>query len=53
MLHIGSYDSEPQSFIQMEIFAEEQQLKRKSLTHHEIYLSDARKTIPERLRTIL
>jgi len=53
MLHMGSYDKEPQSFKLMEQFAEEQQLKRKSLTHHEIYLSDARKTIPERLRTIL
>ena len=53
MLHIGSYDSEPQSFIQMEQFAEEQQLKRKSHAHHEIYLSDARKTSPERRKTIL
>jgi len=53
MLHMGSFDNEPQSFKLMEQFAEEQQLKRKSLTHREIYLSDARKTIPERLRTIL
>ena len=53
MLHIGSYDSEPQSFIQMEQFANEQQLKRKSHAHHEIYLSDARKTSPERRKTIL
>ena len=53
MLHMGSFDNEPKSFKLMEQFAEEQQLKRKSQTHHEIYLSDARKTIPERLRTIL
>ena len=53
MLHMGSFDNEPQSFKLMELFAEEQQLKRKSHTHREIYLSDARKTIPERLRTIL
>ncbi|HEY5590068.1 MAG TPA: GyrI-like domain-containing protein [Paludibacter sp.] len=53
MLHMGSFDNEPLSFKLMEQFAEEQQLKRKSLTHREIYLSDARKTIPERLRTIL
>ena len=53
MLHMGSFDNEPQSFKLMEQFAEEQQLKRKSMTHREIYLSDARKTIPERLRTIL
>ena len=53
MLHMGSFDNEPLSFKLMEQFAEEQQLKRKSHTHREIYLSDARKTIPERLRTIL
>jgi len=53
MLHMGSFDNEPQSFKLMEQFAEEQQLKRKSLTHREIYLSDARKTEPDRLRTIL
>jgi len=53
MLHMGSFDNEPQSFKLMEQFAEEQLLKRKSHTHREIYLSDARKTIPERLRTIL
>jgi hypothetical protein len=53
MLHMGSFDNEPRSFKLMEQFAEEQQLKRKSSTHREIYLSDARKTIPERLRTIL
>jgi hypothetical protein len=53
MLHMGSFDNEPKSFKLMELFTEEQQLKRKSHTHREIYLSDARKTIPERLRTIL
>ena len=53
MLHIGSFDNEPISFGLMEQFAVEQQLKRKSMTHREIYLSDARKTSPERLRTIL
>jgi hypothetical protein len=53
MLHMGSFDNEPQSFKLMEQFAEEQQLKRKSQTHREIYLSDARKTEPDRLRTIL
>ena len=53
MLHMGSFDNEPQSFKLMEQFAQVEQLKRKSLTHREIYLSDARKTIPERLRTIL
>jgi len=53
MLHIGGFDSEQQTFKQMEQFATEQQLKRKSHTHREIYLSDARKTSPERYRTVL
>ncbi len=53
MLHSGSYDNESQSFKQMEKFADEHQLKRKSMLHREIYLSDARKTPPEKLKTVL
>ena len=53
MLHKGSYDSEPESFRKMEAFAQEQQLKRLSMIHREIYLSDARKVTPEKLRTVL
>ena len=53
MLHLGSYDNEPQSFAAMEAFAESQGLVRKSKTHREIYLSDARKTSAEKLKTIL
>lgn len=53
MLHIGSYDDEPASFDRMEAFAESNGLKRLSKIHREIYLSDARKTSPEKLRTIL
>jgi len=53
MLHLGSYDNEPKSFKQMEMFATECNLKRKSLVHREIYLSDARKTASEKLKTVL
>ena len=53
MLHIGSYDSEPESFAAMEAFATSQGLVRQSKIHREIYLSDARKTQPDKLRTIL
>jgi hypothetical protein len=53
MLHIGSYDNEPASFDRMEAFAESNGLKRLSKIHREIYLSDARKTSHEKLRTIL
>ncbi len=53
MLHIGSYDDEPKSFEQMERFATELGLKRKSKNHREIYLSDVRKVEAEKLKTVL
>jgi len=53
MLHLGSYDDEPKSFDLMKKFCEEQGLERRLLTHREIYLSDARRTEPEKLRTVL
>ncbi len=53
MLHIGSYDDESKSFEQMEEFATELGLKRKSKIHREIYLSDVRKVEAEKLKTIL
>lgn len=53
MLHLGSFDSEPASFAQMEAFAAENNLTRLSKVHREIYLSDARKVSPEKLRTVL
>lgn len=53
MLHIGSYDSEAASFARMETFAAQQQRTRTGKVHREIYLSDARKTAPEKQRTVL
>lgn len=53
MLHLGSYDDEPASFDQMEAFAKENQLIRSSKLHREIYLNDARKTAPGKLKTVL
>jgi hypothetical protein len=53
MLHKGSYEEEPASFQQMEAFAATQQVERKSKRHREIYLNDARKTAPEKLKTVL
>ena len=53
MLHIGSYDNEPQSFARMQAFAESHGCVRKDKIHREIYLSDARKTQPDKLKTIL
>lgn len=53
MLHIGSYDNEPESFRQMEKFASELGLNRESKVHREIYLSDFRKVSEEKLKTTL
>tara|TARA_R110002020_G_scaffold319113_1_gene534826 strand:+ start:261 stop:878 length:618 start_codon:yes stop_codon:yes gene_type:complete len=53
MLHFGSYDYEPESFRIMEKFADTNNYKRKTMTHREIYLSDARKVSPDKLRTVL
>lgn len=53
MLHLGSYDNEPESFGLMEDFAKSQGLQRISKIHKEIYLSDARKVAPEKLKTVL
>lgn len=53
MLHNGSYDSEPASFKIMEKYASDNNLSRLSKVHREIYLSDPRKTVEEKLRTVL
>ncbi|ACS98726.1 GyrI-like domain-containing protein [Paenibacillus sp. JDR-2] len=53
MMHHGPYDDEPASFDKMEQYCEEQGLKRLSKLHKEIYISDARKTQPEKLKTVL
>lgn len=52
-LHIGSYEGEPETFELMEQFCSQNNLKRAEKTHKEIYLSDARKTAPEKLKTVL
>lgn len=55
-MHIGSYDDEPATIQKMKAFFEEQgyaeDLSEKRL-HHEIYLSDPRRTAKERLRTVI
>lgn len=52
MLHKGPFDREAETLIVMQSFMADQQLLRNGL-HHEIYLSDFRKTAPEKLKTIL
>lgn len=53
ILHVGSYDTEPESFNKMKDFINENNLKIKSLVHREIYLSDARKIERDKLKTVL
>ena len=55
-MHIGSYDDEPATVAIMHEFMEQQgyelDITDKRL-HHEIYLSDARKVAPEKLKTVI
>lgn len=53
MLHQGPYDDEPASFARMEEFCAARSLERISKIHREIYLSDPRRTAPEKMRTVL
>lgn len=53
MMHLGPYDTEPESFAIMEEFCESLGLDRHSKVHREIYLSDVRKVKPEKLKTVL
>ena len=55
-MHIGPYDTEPTTVSLMHAYAERQgympDITDKRL-HHEIYLSDARKVAPEKLKTVI
>lgn len=52
MLHVGPFDKEPETLKKINAFIQENGLQQNGL-HHEIYLSDFRKTSPEKLKTIL
>ena len=56
IMHIGAYDDEPATVAVMDAFLRENgyvnDLGRERL-HHEIYLSDARKTAPEKRKTVI
>lgn len=53
ILHIGSYDDEPESFKIMDKFCEGNGYTRICKKHREIYLSDPRKTEANKLKTVL
>lgn len=52
MMHVGPFNEEAKTLQAIVEYMEGHQLKRNGL-HHEIYLSDFRKTPPEKLKTIL
>ena len=56
IMHIGSYDDEPATIQLMDEFAANSGYELNfsdTRLHHEIYLSDPRKTSPEKLRTVI
>lgn len=61
IMHIGPYDDEPKTLEKMEKYIEMNHLKNDIgniqngfvRRHHEIYLSDPRKTKPENLKTVI
>jgi hypothetical protein len=55
-MHIGQYDNEPETLCLIDNYINENNLKNDitgKRRHHEIYLSDPRKTEPEKLKTVL
>ena len=55
-MHIGAYDDEPATVEAMHRFMEEQGYAldiTDQRYHHEIYLSDARRVAPEKLKTVI
>ena len=55
-MHIGSYDDEPATVDAMHRYMEEQGYRldiNDTRYHHEIYLSDARKVAPEKLKSVV
>ncbi len=55
-MHIGAYDDEPATVAVMDQFIREQGYENdfsETRMHHEIYLSDARRVAPEKLKTVI
>jgi hypothetical protein len=52
ILYVGTYDEEGPTIARMHAFAEEEGYALRG-KHHEIYLSDPRRTAPERLKTVI
>ena len=56
IMHLGSFDSEPESVAKMDAFIRKQGYANdlsETRLHHEIYLSDARRVPPEKWKTVI
>ena len=53
ILHIGSFDTEIESFEKLDNFASEMNLERSEKLHTEIYLNNKNRTAEDKLKTIL
>lgn len=56
MMHIGPFDNEPESVAMMDAFLEDQGYENDITAerlHHEIYISDKRKSAPEKWKTVI
>ena len=56
IMHIGSFDDEPASLEKMDKYLEENGYEKDfsdTRLHHEIYLSDPRKTTPDKQKTVI
>lgn len=56
IMHLGSFDAEPESVAKMDAFIQEQGYANdlsETRRHHEIYLTDARRVPPEKWKTVI
>jgi len=55
-MHLGAYDDEPKTIAALSRFIRENGYREDMgglSRHHEIYLSDPRRTAPEKLKTVI
>lgn len=55
-MHLGAFDDEPATVAKMDTYLEENGYENdfsNHRLHHEIYMSDARKLAPEKLKTVI
>ena len=55
-MHLGAFDGEPATVAKMDAYLEEKGYENDFSSHrlhHEIYMSDARKVAPEKLKTVI